>query len=319
MRKVFMTIAALIALSAPPVAANERKPVVAVAEIKDLNGFGEDVALAAMIETALADSGKFKVEPRPKDAAKPSTARDAKSRSGFRIYVTMTRGVSKPRTDVGGTLGTAILGGLLGSRRDGEKEEAQESCAGCVAAETDARPVARTSAGAAKSAACKPVRDPIEIDVRIVDAATGRVSWSNTIRVDRLGCVGGKQARSAAHLRHVADIVVRELTLVVHPIRVAAIEANGAIVLNYGEAMLRVGDTLRLFVPSKLCLAVDPDSGHCLADDAAPLGFVQVTEVTPRFSRAAPVAQLAAPPPIGAIARFAPLPRPRPVKKRPAP
>lgn len=318
MRRVFMAIAALFGLVLTSVDAKDRKPIVAVAEVKDLTKSGEDAALGAMIETALAGSSKFRVAARPRDPTKSPPARDATPQADFLIHATIAHETGKAKTDVGGTLGMAILGGLLG-RREGERAEAQEPCTNCTPAETSARAAARSSASAAKSTVCRQVREPLEVDVRIVEPTNGKIAWASTIKVHRNVCVGTKHATSPDHLRSVADKVERGLTLAIHPIRVAAVEATGSILLNYGDDMLRVGDTLELSVPSKQCLAVDPDSGECLSQGVTVLGFVQVTEVMPRFSRASPVTQLADSSPVGAIARPAPLPRTRPVKRRPTP
>lgn len=281
--------------------AQVRKPIVGVKEMKDLANTGQSEAFSTMILTAITNGNRFRVierqlgnlaDERALQKSGTVTSRNPGQRAlaegvDFLIYGTITQGQTKAKTDVGSTLGMAVLGGFLGARNT-------PTCAIAVAS--------------------------LEIDIRIVDTGTGQVRWADTIRHDqRSGSTCGPNGTIdyMALFRTAAQKISSGLTLALYPMKVAGVQPDGLVLLNYGEDTLKVGDTLKIFSDTGgACAAVDPDSGECLSKgEGTEIGMVQVTEVMPRFSRAAMITQFAAAPATGSVARFAP-PPPPPSKKK---
>ncbi len=279
-----------------------KKPIVGVKEMKDLANTGQAEALSTMILTAITAGNRFRVierqlgnlaDERSLQRSGTATSRNPGQRAlaegvDFLIYGAITQGQTKAKADVGSTLGMAVLGGLLGQRNT-------PTCAIATAS--------------------------LAIDIRIVDTDTGQVRWADTIRHDeRSGSTCGANGTIdyMSLFRSAAQKISTGLTLALYPIKVAGSQPDGLILLNYGEDTLRVGDTLKIYgATGGACLAVDPDSGECLSkDEGAEIGMVQVTEVMPRFSRAAMITPFPAAPAPGSVARIAPPPPPAKKKGR---
>lgn len=282
--------------------AQVRKPIVAVKEMKDLANTGQGEALSTMILTAITGGNRFRVIERQLGELQDErnlgrsgvvTSRNPGRRSvaegvDFLIYGTITQGQGKQKTDVGGTLGMAFLGGLAGNRGP------TPTCAKTIAS--------------------------LEIDIRIVDTDGGQIKWADRIRHDQTSgssCGANGTVDYMSLFRTAAQKISSGLTLALYPIKVAGVQPDGLILLNYGEDTVKVGDTLKIFGDTGgACLAVDPDSGECLSkNEGTEIGMIRVTEVMPRFSRAAMITQFPAPPRTGSVARIAP-PPPPPAKKK---
>ncbi len=295
-------ISPAIAQQRPVPQAQVRKPIVGVKEMKDLANTGQAEAFSTMILTAITNGNRFRVierqlgnlaDERALQRSGTVTSRNPQQRAlaegvDFLIYGTITQGQTKAKSDVGGTLGLAVLGGFLGARNT-------PTCALAVAS--------------------------LEIDIRIVDTDTGQVRWADTIRHDQKSgstCGPNGTIDYMALFRTAAQKISSGLTLALYPMKVAGVQPDGLVLLNYGEDTLKVGDTLKIFGDTGgACLAVDPDSGECLSKgEGTEIGMVQVTEVMPRFSRAAMITQFAVSPPTGSVARFAPPPPPAKKKGR---
>ena len=88
-----------------------------------------------------------------------------------------------------------------------------------------------------------------------------------------------------------------------YPVKVVDVEDSGQVLLNYGEGLLVPGDVYALLQQGKEI--IDPDTGAVLGHKENLIGFVQVSEVTPKYSKAVPVTPLSVQPPVGTIAREA--------------
>lgn len=267
-------------------ASAQGRPVVAVYEMHDQSNSGYADTLSTMVQTAISDTNKFRVMERNFG----TLAREQESgnrglvttntpgrRGGFEgvdylIYGTISNISTRQANDLGGTIGIALLSGALGVQ---------------------------------STANCTRVLATIAVDIRIVDQRTGEVRYTDSLNeVGRSGssCASGEGIDVSTLLRAVANKIASGLVMEIFPIQVAAVQPDGTIILNYGEGTLTPGATLTLFTHGESIR--DPATGELLTDDGTALGQVRVTEVTPRFSRAVPVAPLTATPEVGTVARI---------------
>lgn len=264
-----------------PVAAQVRKPSVSVTGIEDLANTGQATAFARMIETAVTSTGKFRVtednhakllERQDKAARGIVTTRTPGRTGGFEgadflIYGTITSASSHRKNDVFGTMFSGVLNG-------GQKS----TCARAVAA--------------------------LAIDVRIVDASSGEVRFTqrlNQTAESQSSCTGDAGVDVGNLLRTAADKIAGGLVTTLYPIKVAGVQADGTILLNYGEGTVIPGAIMTVFGPG--VKVVDPDTGAVLTDEGTPLGNVRIVDVQSRFSKAQPLTAFSAPPPKGSIVR----------------
>lgn len=280
MRKLLVALACLLLPSA--LSAQAGKPIVAIYQMDDLARSGQAETFSAMIETAIAQSGKFRVMERSR--IEKLLAEQGKARSGlvtsnnprrtggfegvdYLIYGSITSVTVQKKQDVGATL----LGGLL-SRSGGP------ACANTMAV--------------------------LGADIKITDADTGEVRYVTHIdqqAKSAASCDGSTQVDLTALLRGAADSIATGLVTAVYPIQVAAAQPDGTLILNYGSGSLMQGQVLKLY--QKGAPILDPATGAVLASNDIELGFAVITEVTPQISRAKPVTQFASAPPVGSIAR----------------
>lgn len=266
-------------------ASAQGRPVVAVYEMRDQSNSGHADALSTMIQTAISDTNKFRVMERnfgnlarEQESGNRGlvTTNTPNRRGGFEgadylIYGTITNASARQANDLGGTIGMALLGG------------------------SNQRPVT-----------CTRVIATIAVDILIVDQSTGEVRYTDHVNEEgRSGssCASGEGIDLSTLFRTVANKIASGLVMEIFPIQVAAVQPDGSVMLNYGEGTLSQGATLTLF--SKGESIRDPATGELLTDEGTAIGQVRVTEVTPRFSRASPVAPFTYAPEIGTVARLA--------------
>jgi hypothetical protein len=91
--------------------------------------------------------------------------------------------------------------------------------------------------------------------------------------------------------------VAYSLVTTVYPIQVASV--HGALVLNYGEGTVQPGVVYGVYAKGEA--VVDPATGEKLGNDEERIGYVQITAVQGRISRAVPVGAFAQSPQVGAI------------------
>ncbi|MBU6269200.1 MAG: hypothetical protein KGN34_16755 [Sphingomonadales bacterium] len=262
-----------------------RKPVVAVVTIKDPTSSGQADTLKTMMQTAVTETGKFRVIERDFGEldAEQALARsrrvttDRPGRSGgyegvdFLIYGTITSASGGRETDEGANAGRVLLGSVFGVPLGG---------------------------------GCNKAVATVAVDVKIVDTLTGEAKFAKQITErasSGTACGGAANLDLTSLIRNVANETATGLAITMYPIKVAAVLPDGVFMLNYGEGALSVGTILAIYgqgIPIP-----DPDTGVMLTTEGAEVGRVRVTEVTTRFSKAMPITPFASTPPAGAVAR----------------
>ena len=85
--------------------------------------------------------------------------------------------------------------------------------------------------------------------------------------------------------RIVAAKIMEKIVTERFPFKVIQVQADGTLILNYGDVFLAPGDQLALFEVGESF--VDPDTGETLGSDETEIGLVEVTRSEPRFSSGA--------------------------------
>lgn len=263
-----------------------RKPSVAVARITDTSNSGQAESLKTMIQTAVTETGKFRVIERDfgqldTEQALARSGRVTSNQPGrnggyegvdFIVYGNITSASAGREGDSGADVGNALLGSLLG-----------------------------VSVG---KGGCNKASATIATDVKIVDAVTGEVKFAKQITehaASATACSSNANVDITALMRSIANQTAMGLTITMYPIKVAAVQPDGVFVLNYGEGALKVGTVLGVY--GKGPEIRDPDTGALLTSEGAELGRIRVSEVTTRFSKAVPLTPFSSTPPNGSVAR----------------
>ena len=131
------------------------------------------------------------------------------------------------------------------------------------------------------------------VDLRIVESESGRAILAETVEVEAKmgnaiaikGFSHGQQESDPLGnvMRQAADSAVRLIVSSIYPIKVIVVQKSGTIVLNYGNALLKVGDVLDVFTVGEAF--VDPDTGEVLGAEEEKVGQVQVTSSHAKFSK----------------------------------
>ena len=258
--------------------------MVAIYQMEDLTNSGQAQTLSTMIETAISATSKFRVMERSRmgtlvgeqgRAKAGLITSDTPGRVGgfegadFLIYGTITTLSFVAKSD----LGTSLAAGLFA-----QQGTTVPSCNVTVAT--------------------------LGIDVKITDARTGEVRYVSRIdqtQKSAARCGGAGEIDSSALLRAAADNIAGKLVTAIYPIQVAAVQGDGTVVLNYGEGTVTVGSVLAVY--SKGEAIKDPATGEVLSYNEEKLGFLRVTEVNGRVSRAMPASAFATPLAVGSIVR----------------
>lgn len=298
--RMFAPLAMLVALGAPVVAqqavppSQVKKPIVAVYELKDLAGTGQGEAFLQMVQTAITTTNRFRVIERnfavlqaeQSHAATGMVTTNTPGRKGgfegadFLIYGTITQAQGGQSTDAGCKLGMAILLGV--------------------------------------NANCSRATATLSIDIRIVDSHTGQLRWAKQIRQDaqtKTSLAGDAAVDYVSLFRSAAQKIATGLTLALYPVKVAAVQPDGTVILNFGDDVLKVGDYMQIFGAEGNCIQ-DPDTHECLSSEGTVLGTVQIYATEARISRARAVEPFAQVPGVGAIARIYEPPPPPPKSKK---
>lgn len=278
------TIAALAAsiLACGIATAQTAKPIVAVVRIDDLTNSGQSANLTAMIESAVASTGRFRLMERERmgklvsEQTRAAGGMVTTNRPGkvggfegvdYLVYGSITALSSKSGADAAGNL----IHGLLGN----------------------------------KNAGCNERSVTLGLDVKITDADTGEIRYVNRLdeTQNNSACGGQAQIDATALLRSAAQKIATGLVTSIWPIQVAAVMPDGAVVLNYGEGSVTAGQTMVLF--AKGAEIRDPTTGEVLDSASVPLGLIKVVSVTPRTARAMPASAFTAAIPVGTLVRVA--------------
>lgn len=279
-----LTGAFLLALPLQAQAAGTGKPIVAVYEMHDLTNGGLADTMSTMIATAVAATNKFRVIER--NELDKVLAEQTRAKSGllttnapgkiggfegadYLIYGTITSLSVVNKSDFGSTF-TANLFTPQGS--------SPKSCVVSFAT--------------------------VSLDIKITDASTGEIRYVTRIDEQQKSapaCDGQPQVDSSSLLRSAADKVATSLVTAIYPIQVAAVQADGVFILNYGEGAVKSGDILGVYTKGEEIK--DPATGEVIANTEEKLGFIRVTDVTGRVSKAVAASDFTAAPQVGSIAR----------------
>ena len=259
------------------------KPIVAVEKIDDLANSGQAAAFSTMIQSAIESTNKFRVIERARldklvgEQARAKSGLVTSRRPGkvggfegadFLIYGSITTLSLVRKSD----FGSSILSGMLSNNNGGK------TCSGGQAT--------------------------LSIDIKITDADSGEVRYNRRIdETQKLAVTCDTQNPSvdaAALLRSAADKVATGLVTTIYPIQIAAVQADGVIVLNYGEGAVRVGDLMSIFTKGQVIR--DPATGEVIANDEQRLGGLRITDVLGRVSKAQPMGAFSSQPTVGALA-----------------
>lgn len=275
---VALTLGAVVPVS---VQAQAAKPVVAVVRIDDLTSSGQADTLSTMIESAVAGTGRFRLIERQqlgKLVGEQARARggvvttNTPGRTGgfegvdYLIYGTITSLSAKSASDIGSNL----MSGLLGN----------------------------------KNANCTATSATLALDVKITDADSGEIKYVtriNETQKAQASCEGKSNIDAALLMRSASEKVAGGLVTSIYPIQVAAVQADGTVVLNYGEGAVQPGAVMAVYVRGQEIR--DPTTGEVLGSDEAKLGLIRITALTGRTSRAALTAPFSSAIPVGALVR----------------
>ncbi len=264
-------------------AAPQGKPIVAIYQMDDVAGTSQADAFSRMIETSIVATNKFRVIERERlgkllgeqtraKAGLVTTNRPGKvggfEGADFLIYGSITNVAVSQKSDIG----SSLLGQMF--------------------------------APSGSNVSCKNAVATISIDIKITDADTGEVRYVRRIDETQKSaavCNGETRVDTSLLLRSAADKIAAGLVTAIYPIQIAQVQADGTIVLNYGEGSIQPGATMSVFTKGDAIR--DPATGEVLGNNETLLGLIQITDVTARFSKAMPVAGFDGAPPIGAIVR----------------
>jgi curli biogenesis system outer membrane secretion channel CsgG len=262
-----------LTVSQPVLAQAKKQPIVAVAKIDDNAGSGQAETLTQMMLTAIAATQKFRVMERGQTGVLLQEQQRAKSglvtsRNGgkvggfegvdYLIYGTITTLSVTKKSNIGATLGMGLLSGGSGNQPQN-----------CYGGEVT-----------------------LSLDIRITDGETGQIRYVKRIdEKKKAGTICGEgvpQVNATELFRSAADNVAAGLVTTVYPMKVANAQADGTLMLNYGEGTLKVGDMVTIFRPGES--VIDPDTGRSLGSSEQRMGIAQITDVQSSFSKAKGVA-----------------------------
>lgn len=259
---------------------------VGIVQIEDMAQTGQADTFSTMIETAIVGTGRFRVIERERlgrliqeqGRARSGvvTSRNRARVGGFEgvdylVYGSITSVSAQARGGIGNALLGGVISGLIG--RNGNVH-------------------------------CRDQSATISIDIRITDASTGEIRYVSRINETQraaMACGEQTQIDTARLLRSSADRIASALVTTIYPIQIAAVQADGTYVLNYGEGTVTTGTVLAVYARGQPIL--DPTTGRQIGHEEAKLGYLRVHEVTPSLSRANALGPFSVQPGVGAVLR----------------
>lgn len=300
MRRYLIPVAALIAVAVMSMPAQAQRPTVGVTTFQtaaknidcgpisahaghDCNReLGEGFRI--MLETAIVKSGKMSVM----------------ERSSLNTVMSEQLLAEAELTTSGGTVGGLtgvdylIYGAItkFGAREEGFSMPGGQG----VASLLDDR-IAGVLAGISSENATT----EMSVDLKVTDVATGAIILADTVSGEvqqgRMISAGGITVGDAsgdpyADVQRVLAAKIAEAVVTTRiPFKVIKVQADGTLIVNYGNAFLNPGDQLGIFDVGEQF--VDPDTGEVLGSEETQVGLVQVTAAEPKFSRAAVISSSA--------------------------
>lgn len=276
---LWSTIVHAEATSSPP-----PKPLVAIRTIK--NDKGENLAdMTAKVSEAIAATGRFTVSERrnldtlidEQILAKSGVVTTTKPGKvgGFEgvdyiINGSMGYISSRPASDFGSALAASLLTG-------------------------------------GNSSNCSSYIVTMPLSLQILDSDSGVIKYQSRIESywrSGVTCTGQNLAIDYnALMTDAANRAASMLITAIFPIQVAAVQADGIFVLNYGEGTLKKDQILVVYQQGDEIR--DPTTGEVLASEEMRIGMLKVSEVLQRVSKATAMTSFVGPIPAGAIVRAA--------------
>ena len=137
-------------------------------------------------------------------------------------------------------------------------------------------------------------------DLRIVDVANGRVVLAENVDIssdsEQSFTVGGLRGLGAlgqssdegdplSDVQRMGAVRIGEvISTTISPIRVAAVQSDGTVILNYGTPVLSEGRLLKVFEVGEGF--TDPETGEVLGAEEIEVGVLRVNEALDKFSKA---------------------------------
>ena len=284
--KAIFSLFALVVISttAPAVAQQPKKPVLAVVSIEGGDNAAELKSFREMIESAIIATNKFQNIER----GRLNKLLDEQNKANA--------GLTKSRTagQTGGFSGVDFL--VYGSITNFSRKE-------------ETIPFVN----------CKQQTVVLSVDIRLTEAATGVIRYSKRIDQQSKGgqqCegLGGSSSDGSEVLRLTADNIAAGLVQAIYPITVIAVQSDGTILVNYGDGTLAMGSQYAIFRKGQEVR--DPSTGEVLGSSETKIGQGEVVSVAPKFSTIAAIDYDPASVQIGDIARVATEKVKRPKKKK---
>ena len=197
-------------------------------------------------------------------------------------------------TDAGGQLGGLtgvdyyLYGSItrFGAKQSGFSVSGRSGVGGLV----NRRARGLLGGGASKTS----VETEMGVDLKLTDVSTGEIVLADAVSASvKQGSgfsVGGiqKAQASADPFADVQEVVAAKIAEAIVtsriPIKVIQVQADGTLILNYGDVFFATGDRLAAFSVGESF--VDPDTGEVLGSEETEIGVIEITRAEPRFSRA---------------------------------
>lgn len=246
-----------------------QRPTVGIEEIEDPAGTGQSATFGTMIESAISQSGRFRLIERSRlnvilaeqnRAARGGPVAPAKgdrvggiSGIDYLIYGSITSVGYQNVSDVG----TSFVMTLLGGNRNGANN-------------------------------CQQKVATVSLDLKITDKRSGEVIYTRKVdyqQKSETSCSGEGSINIPGLLRGAADLVAANLVRAIYPIAVAMVDPDGSLLLNYGEGVLAANQYLMAYQKGQAI--PDPTTPGRMIVNRRPVGLVRVTEVTSDSSRGA--------------------------------
>ena len=132
------------------------------------------------------------------------------------------------------------------------------------------------------------------VDLKVTEVASGHIVIADSVSssVQQRGgfSVGGiRKAQSegdpfADVQQAVAAKIAEAIVTSRIPIKIIQVQADGTLILNYGDVFFTTGDRLAAFSVGESF--VDPDTGEVLGAEETQIDMIEITRAEPKFSRA---------------------------------
>ena len=268
------------------------QPKVAVYNFTDPQGSGLAPQLSEMIRTAIVNSKKFTVISRDMTIAEE----EAQLAKAGKTKGAKTKAKVEP---VDYAIEGSITSAQLTQKKNFFGEAADKLLLG----------------GQGIAGGCVSGTFSVSIDVRVKDLSTGETPYAGSLtRTLESECSrSGGAVDFPVVMRGIADELAKEFATRIYPIKIIAVQADGGLMLNYGDSVLTPGTFMKVFGPGDEVFS----DGVKLKIDGPLLARAQITDVTPQTARAVVEGEVAELPPVGSLLRVDTDQKPaKPVKKK---